>query len=131
MDLNVLVSFLYKRNKLTNTQWEIGWTKVQEVILPNHGFRFFIQKSIPQLRKSHTRKPFVTCHFPGTCLQSKNFGENLDLFSQQSGQLSSQKSPLLLGICSAYIYSFERFFSQVFNDVYDYFVSFQVFELED
>jgi hypothetical protein len=100
------------------------------VILPNHGFRFFIQQSIPQLRKSHTRKPLVTCHFPGTCFQSWNFIENLDLFSQQIGRLSSQISPVLLGFYSAYIYSFERFFDQLFNDVYENFKKFVLFELE-
>jgi hypothetical protein len=86
------------------------------VILPNLVFQLFIQQSIPQLRKSQNRKPLVVPHFFGTGLQSQNFREFDILFSLRKGQLWTPISRLLLGFCSAYIYSFERFFSQLFNN---------------
>jgi hypothetical protein len=90
-------------------QWKIWWLKVQEVILPNHDFRFLVHQSIPQLRKSHTMKPLVTCQFSGTCPQSENFGESVSLLWLRDGQLWKQISRVLFGLCSAYIYSLERF----------------------
>jgi hypothetical protein len=57
----------------------------------------------------------VTCQFSGTCLQ--NFVEFDILFSLQHSQLWKQISRVLFRFCSAYIYSFERFFSQLSNDV--------------
>jgi hypothetical protein len=76
-------------------------------------------------------EPLVTCQFSGTCLQSQNFGENLDLFWLWNDQFRKQISRVLFGICSAYIYSFDRFFGLLSSDVYEYFVTFAVFELEE
>ncbi len=42
---------------------------------------------------------------------------------------SCQISRVLYGICSAYIHSFERIVSQIFNDVFDNFVRFKLFQL--
>jgi hypothetical protein len=112
-------------------QWEIGWLKFKKLILPDSVFSFLIRESIPQLRKSHTREPLVTCQFSGTCLQSQDIVENLALFWLWKGQFRKQISRVLFGFCSAYIYSFERFFGQLPSDVYEYFVTFVVFELEE
>ncbi len=125
---------MYMLNKIRTepeifAQWEIGWLKFKKVILPDFVFSFYIRQSIPQLRKSHTMKPLVTCQFSGACLQSQNFVENLALFWLLKGQLRKQISRILLGFCSAHIYSFERFFGQLFNGIYDYFVIFAVIEL--
>ncbi len=109
--------------------WEIGWTKFQEVILPNLVFQLFIQQSINQLRKSHTMKPLVTYHSSGICLQSQNFVEFDILFSLRKGQLWTPISRLLLGFRWAYIYSFERFFSQLFNGVLKNFDTFLFIQL--
>jgi hypothetical protein len=55
--------------------------------------------------------------FPSLGLQSESFVEFAIRFSLRKGQLWNQISRLLLGFCSAYIYSFERFFCQLFNGV--------------
>jgi hypothetical protein len=65
-------------------QWEIGWKKVKDVILPEFVFTFFIRQSIPQLRKNHTMKPLATLHISGTCLQSQNFRDNIFFVSEMS-----------------------------------------------
>ncbi len=76
----ILKSFIFSLLRpSTCPQWEIGWLKVQEVILLNCVFLFFIRWSIPQLRKSHNMKPLVGTHFPGTGLQSEILRENLSL----------------------------------------------------
>jgi hypothetical protein len=69
--------------------------------------------------------------FPSMGLQSQNFGENVIFFWLWNGQLWKLISRVLFGFCSAYIYTFERFFSQLFNGVYDIFVSFAVFRLQE
>jgi hypothetical protein len=35
--------FIISKECADNTQWEIGWLKVQEVILPNFVFELFIR----------------------------------------------------------------------------------------
>jgi hypothetical protein len=72
-------------------------------------------------------KPHVAAHFPGTGLQSEDFVEFAIRFSLRKGRLWNQISQVLLGFCSAYIYPIERFFSQLFNDVFNNFISFIVF----
>ncbi len=72
-------------------------------------------------------KPLVTCYFFGTCPQSQNIGGTPNLLWLRHGQLWNQISRLLFRFCSAYIYSFERFFGQLSNDVFDNFVNFIVF----
>jgi hypothetical protein len=69
--------------------------------------------------------------FPSMGLQSQNLVEIVSRFCQRSGQLWKLISQVLLEFSSAYIYSFERFFSQLFNDVYDSFVSVVVFRLQE
>ncbi len=76
-------------------------------------------------------EPLVTPQFSGTCLPSQNFGEKLGRFRLRNCQLLRQISRVLFGFCSAYIYSFERFFSQLFNGIHDYFVTFTIFEIEE
>jgi hypothetical protein len=88
-------------------QWEIGWLKVQEVILSD----------LTQLRKNQNMKPLVTLHSLGEGFQSQNLGENVCFLWLRKGQLWNQISQVLFGFCSAYIYSDERFFSQLFNGV--------------
>jgi hypothetical protein len=81
-------------------------------------FRVFSSIVNTPLRKNHIIKPLVTCQFSGTCLQSQKFVESVNRFCQQSGQLWKLISLVLFGFRSSYIYSFERVFSQLFNDVY-------------
>jgi hypothetical protein len=50
-------------------------------------------------------KPHVAAHFPGTGLQSQDFVEFAIRFSLRKGQLWNQISQVLLGFCSAYLYS--------------------------
>jgi len=117
-------------NLVSSAQWEIGWKKFQKVIFPNHVFRVLIRWSIPQLGKNHNIKPFIASHFSGTDLQIVNFEEKVGLLWLREGQFLNQISRVLFGFCSAYIYSFERFFCQLFNNMFDKFVGFVVFELE-
>jgi hypothetical protein len=49
--------------------------------------------------------------------------------SRGKGQLWKPISRVLLVFCSAYIYSFEWFFSQHFNDVLANLIRFVVFEI--
>jgi hypothetical protein len=79
-------------------------------------FSIFVRYFIPQLRIKLNMKPVVILHFSG--LQSENFGESVSLFWLWKCQLWMLISRVLLGFCSAYIYSFERFFSQLFNGVH-------------
>jgi hypothetical protein len=72
-------------------------------------------------------KPHVAAHIPGTGLQSQDFAEFAIRFSLRKGQLWNQISQVLLGFCSAYLYSIERFFSQLFNDAFNNFINFIVF----
>jgi hypothetical protein len=106
-----IMNYTVQQPKNRIVQWEIGWLKVQEVILPNHDLKFSVQQSIPQLRKSHNLKSLVTCQFFGTGFQSQNFREIGGRFWLRMGQLWTRISRLLFGICSAYMYSFERSFS--------------------
>jgi hypothetical protein len=72
-------------------------------VIPESVFFFLIRQSILPQRKSHTRKPLVSCQFSGTCPQSQNFGENLvPILWLRQGQLWSQISWVLFGFCSAY-----------------------------
>ncbi len=71
---------LFIENFKTVAQWEIGWKKVKEVILPEFVFTFLIRQSISQLRKNHTMKPLATLHISGIRLQSENFRDNVHLF---------------------------------------------------
>jgi hypothetical protein len=100
-----------------------------KVFIINHVFELFCRLSIRQLRKNHNRKPLVTCQFSGTCLQSQNFGGTSNLLWLLKGQLWSQISRVLLVICSAYIYSLERFFGQLFIDAFENFANFKFFWL--
>jgi hypothetical protein len=72
----------------------------------------------------------VAPHFSGTGLQIENFRENVSFSWLRVGQLWNQISRVLLVFCSGYTYSLERVFSQLSNDVFDYPVTFAVFELE-
>jgi hypothetical protein len=101
------------------TQWEKGWMKFREVILPNLAFQVSIQ-----LRKHHNIKPLVTLQFPGT------LGENVSLFWLRKGQLWNQISQDLFRFSSACIYSFEGVFSQLFKHAFVIFVRFKFFQLE-
>jgi hypothetical protein len=76
-------------------------------------------------------KPLVTCQFSGTCLQNQKFVESVSLLWLRHGQLWKVISRVPFGFCLAYIYSFERFFSQLFNGIYDFFVTSAVIEFEE
>jgi hypothetical protein len=77
-----------------------------------------------------TASPPLSTALPSMDVQCQNFVEIVSRFCQQSGQLWKLISRVLFGFCSAYLYSFERFFSQLFNDVYCFFISFAVFRLQ-
>jgi hypothetical protein len=62
-------------------------------------------------------KLLVTLHILSAGFQSQNLGENIRFPWLRKGQLWNQISRVLFEFCSAYIYSFERFFSQLFNGV--------------
>jgi hypothetical protein len=83
-----------------------GWPKSQEMILPNFISSFLVQYSIAQLKKP------------------KQSPKNIGLFSLRCGGVNfgSKYLELCLEFVQHNMYQFERYFSQLFNYAFEYFV---------
>jgi hypothetical protein len=96
---------------------------------PKFCFRDFCSIiNTPIKKKTQHKTPWHPL-FSSTCLQSQNFIKNTGHFRRRKGQLWDQISPVLFKFVSAYIYSFERFFCQLFNDVFEIWIQILVFEI--
>jgi hypothetical protein len=98
--------------------------KIQKVILPNYVFElFFLIINTPTKKKPQKEPP---CYLPlfGTRPQSENFRKTVSRSGLRKGRLWRQISRVLFGFCSAYIYPFERIFSQLFKNVFKIFKKF-------
>ncbi len=80
------VTIFIKLDVKQGAQWEIGWTKVQKVIPPDHDFRLSVQQSVPQLRKHQNEEPLATSNSFCTGQQSENFRETFGRFCLRQGQ---------------------------------------------